>query len=195
MGKIRFANGAWKEEELPYAYTHRFKETPKFTQLSDSVVNRADEAAPAGWEWISLLTAEKVSTEKKASVRFRFEGEAAPILLFADWVSEDENGDRRFGDYIEIVAWKNGVNVLQLNYDPNLEKDGGVYWKLLLGVDYKVDEREEHTITAWTKNGKTEIYMDDRHFTLHIPAMPKEAHIGLTACEGLCRFYEFELED
>ena len=185
--KIDFSQGSWSGGELGYAYSYRFEETPVFLQKPDCIENRENPGATYGFDNISLLTRETFRPGVTISTRCAFEDLGAPLLVLAPWVEADARGVTRYGDYIEIVLWKNGVNVWRM-----WMKDGQVTWKQLLGVDFCVAESEIHTLSVTVNADSLEITADDRKIFLAVEELYPEFHVGLNACEGINRFYDFE---
>ena len=102
-------------------------------------------------------------------------------------MERDSRGVNRYGDYIEVVLWKNGVNVWRMWY-----RDGEVTWKQLLGVDFPVSEGEIHEICVTVGTDTLEITADGRKMLLAVEDLYPSFHAGLNACEGINRFYTFE---
>lgn len=185
--KIDFSQGSWSGGVLDYAYSYRFEETPVFLQKPDCIENRENPRATYGYDNISLLTREKYRPGTCLSTRCAFKDLGAPLLVLAPWMEKDPRGVMRYGDYIEIVLWKNGVNVWRM-----WMKDGQVTWKQLLGVDFPVAENEIHTLSVTVGTDTLQITADDRQIFLAVEDLFPEFHVGLNACEGINRFYGFE---
>ena len=141
--KISFSENAWQTGELDYAYSYRFDETPVFVQKPDCIENRENPGATYGFDNISLLTPKKYGPGTTISTRCAFRNLGAPLLVLSPWMEKDRRGANRYGDYIEVVLWKNGVNVWQMWY-----RDGEVTWKQLLGVDFPVSEEKIHSLSV-----------------------------------------------
>lgn len=185
--KISFSKNAWTAGELVYAYSYRFEETPVFLQKADCIENRENPGAVYGFDNISLLTPEKYGPGTRLSTRCAFEDLGAPLLVLTPRIDQDPRGIRRYGDYIEVVLWRNGVNVWRMRM-----RDGEVTWKQLLGVDFPVLAGEIHTLSVTVGTDALEITADDRKLLLAVEDLYPEFHVGLNACEGINRFYEFE---
>ena len=185
---IRFSRDAWSQDDLAYAYSYRFTDRPVFTQFDDHIENKADPDGPGGYEYISVLTPKKYGTGTTVSTRVSFEGDGAPLIVLADNLYPDPDGTLRFGDYLEIVLYKNGINVWRMWY-----RDGKVSWKKLMGVQYPVTAGEMHTLTVTAGAEGLTIAADDRTMSVWIPDMYPTFHAGINACEGINRFYEMEI--
>lgn len=184
---ISFSENAWHTGELVYAYSYRFEETPEFVQKPDCIENQANPGAVYGFDNISLLTPKQYGPGTTVTVRCAFRDLGAPLLVLSPWMEPDSRGVNRYGDYIEVVLWKNGVNIWRMWH-----KNGEVTWKQLLGVDFPVSEEDIHTLSVTVGTDTLEITADDRKILLAVDALYPSFHVGLNACEGINRFYEFE---
>ena len=186
--KIDFTQDHWADRELVYAYSYRFEETPVFVQKEDCIENRENPGATYGFDNISLLTPQTYSANTTITTRCAFQDLGAPLLVIAPWMEADARGIMRYGDYIEVVLWKNGVNVWRMWME-----NGEVTWKQLLGVDFPVSESEIHTLSVKLGIDTLEITADDRKMLLAVEDLYPRFHVGLNACEGINRFYDFEV--
>ena len=187
--RISFAENAWDTGEIVYAYSYRFEDTPEFLQREDCIENRKNDSAVYGFDNISLLTREKYGPNTTVSTRCAFEDLGAPLIVLADALHTDSRGVSRYGDYIEVVLWKNGINVWRMWLE-----NGDVTWKQLLGVEFPVSEGEIHTLSVSAGTDSLEIAADDRKIWLHVPELYPSFHVGINACEGINRFYDFRVE-
>ena len=185
--KISFSENDWHSGGLVYAYSYRFEETPVFLQKPDCIENRENPGAAYGFDNISLLTPEKFGPGTTVTARCAFEELGAPLLVLSPWMETDSRGVNRYGDYIEVVLWKNGVNVWRMWY-----RNGEVTWKQLLGVDFPISEGEIHEIGVTVGTDTLEITTDGRRMLLGVEGLYPTFHVGLNACEGINRFYTFE---
>lgn len=186
---VSFADGSWKIDGLTYAYTKRFRETPELTQRDGWVENSEN---PSGCDqkygYVTVLTKEKVSGPVKITARFSFDGLAAPLITMAKELTRDENGALRYCDYKEIVVWKHGINV----WDLWQEGDKVVYHKML-GMEFPVSEGNIHTLEAVIQDNTFTMTLDGITTFLRIDEMYSAFHLGITACEGICRLYDLEI--
>lgn len=186
--KIEFKKGKW-ENHLTYAYTARYEEKPLFVQAEDCVLNRKNEDRQYGYDNVTVVTNKKYGAHTLISVECSFEEEGAPLILLTNGLYKDKNGDLRFGDYYEIVLWKNGINVWQMYME-----ESAVKWKKLMGVSFNVAECEKHTFNVELDEKKVRITTGNQDIFLHIADLPKEVNVGITACEGINRFYSLDVE-
>ena len=187
--KINFANGCWNTDDVTYAYSYRFEETPVFVQHDDCVENQQNSEAKYGFDNISLLSRKPYLPNTTISTRCSFEGEGAPLIVIADKLFVDQRGVVRYGDYIEVVLYQNGVNVWRM-----WMKDGKVTWKKLMSVEFPVTHGDLHELTTEISNDRLSITADGRKMSVLIEPMYSSFHLGINACEGINRFYEMTIE-
>ena len=187
--KKTFSAGAWDMEGLTYAYSHRFAPTPEFTQMADHIVNEPSETGYMGFDFVSLLSTETYGPGVTVTTRCRFEGkDAAPLIFFADSMAKDPDGHMRYGNYVEVVLYKNGINVWRLWLE-----NGQILFKKLMAVEFPVDGDRMHTLSVRTEPKLLHIDIDGRKMTLRIEDLFARYHVGINACEGYCRFYDLEV--
>lgn len=192
MKKIRFARGQWADSSLVHVYSYRFDDRPVFVQEDDCIRNSPKIANPAGpddYDYITLLTKEKYEAGVTIGAEFSFEDLGAPLLVLTDEIIED-HGERRYGNYYEVVMYKDGINVWKLW----MQEDRKVVWHKLMGVKFPVTQGERHTLRAKINRDTIEITADERSMMLRVADLPARFHVGLSGCEGMNRFYEMTID-
>lgn len=187
---LNFARGQWSMEGLTYAYTYRFPETPVFRQLDDCILNSENGSQEQGFDNITLLTKEKCLPGTRIETKCSFDHFGAPLVTIAENIIPDENGNMRFGNYIEVVLYEKGVNVWRMYY-----KEGKVTWDWLLSVEFPLEEKKIHKLSVEILKSKLAILVNERKMTLHVNDMYPSFHVGINACEGINRFYSMEIEE
>lgn len=186
--KYIFSKDSWNLETLTYAYSYRFEETPFFVQTDTCIENRKNEDAVYGYDNISLITKQAYTSPVTIRTQCAFEDLGAPLIVIASGLSTDSRGVTRYGEYLEIVLWKNGVNVWRMWME-----DGIVTWKQLMGVEFPVSEHDIHTLLVTIEHDMLYIQADDKKMQLAIDQMYPSYHLGINACEGINRFYDLEI--
>lgn len=184
----RFAKDLWNTDALTYAYSYRFDATPQFLQKNDCIENRPNPDAVYGFDNISLLTKNTYGPGTKITTQCAFENLGAPLIVIADKLETDTRGVVRYGEYLEVVLWKNGVNVWKMWLE-----NGEVTWKQLMGVDFPVTEHEIHTLSVTIEKEELHIEADGQKILLHVENIYPVFHLGINACEGINRFYTLSI--
>lgn len=188
--QIEFSRNQWNTDEITYAYSYRFEETPTFVQHDDCVENTRCSEAKYGFDNISLLTRQSYTAGTRISTRCAFEDLGAPLIVIADKLYTDSRGVVRYGDYLEVVLYKNGVNVWRMYLN-----DGIVTWNKVMGVEFPVTENEIHSLTVDISAQTLTILADDHKLMLRVEDLYPSYHVGINACEGYNRFYSMTVEE
>ena len=187
---ISFCKDAWDESAVTHAYTYRFPYTNRFLQHEDCIENGANPEMADGFDYLSIMTREKIPLGSKITTRCSFSGSAAPLLIFSDALDLCEDGVYRYGNYFEVVLYKNGLNVWRLWR----QDDGRVTWHKRLGVTFPVSENEIHTLSTELKENYLNIALDNMCVSLRAEDLFPAFHLGITGCEGSCRIYDMAIE-
>ena len=185
--KYDFHKEKWSMEGLTHAFSIRFDPMPEFIQQEDHIANAVTPVSRDGYAYVSLVTREKLTPNVKITTRCAFEDAAAPLFVLPKNLIE-KDGILYYGDYLEVVLWKNGVNVWRMWME-----NGTVTWKQLLGVEFPVSEGEAHILSVTAHADSLEITADGRKMWLHVPELYPAFHVGINACEGINRFYSFRV--
>lgn len=188
--KFDFRKDAWTMEGLVPAYSARFTATPQFLQREDCIENPPEATSNDGYSYISLVTKEKVEPSVKLTTHCSFEGVAAPLIVLAKDLY-GENGVLRYNNYLEVVIWKNGLNV----WDLWNQEDGTMKWHKVLGIETPLEEGAVHALTVEITEDRFLITLNDMKINLLERRIYPAFHLGITGCEGVCRFYDLEIEE
>lgn len=182
-----FRRGGWDPAAFEYVYSPKFSATPRFTQEDNCIVNGG---VPGAYEYVSLVTRRTFRTGVLLAVRCSFERYGAPLIVLTDDVRHGEKGELRFGRHMEIVAYEGGVNVWGLT---PLEND--VRPRNLLRQKFAVPAGKTITLAVRPRKNGLDISLDGNCFSVEADCIPEKFHAGMTACEGINRFYEFSAEE
>ncbi len=195
MHYFSFAKGEWSFDTLPMTYSFATKDFPPVRQERDCISAGYNEKI-GDFDYIGVCMTEKVSVGATVSGRCSFLELGAPLLVLADGVRIDENGNRRYTAVHEIVAYQGGCNVWRLlpDFDPNAPEVGYTI-KSLTQQHFDVEEDKIVTLTVRTLHGKLDISLDDYRFTVDTPELPESFYVGLILCEGENKFYDLKIEN
>ena len=187
--KVAFQKGHW-ENSLHPVYTSRYDETPDFIQEETYITNQANPNCSYGFDHTSLLTKEQYGNGATVTTQCLFEKFGAPLILLTDKLYQDENGVWSYRNYYEVVLYEDGLNVWYL-----YPEQGETKWHKLLGVHFPVKENEIHSLSVKILDRAIEIFTGDEKVMLRIPELPAQLHVGITDCEGINKFYSFEVAE
>ena len=186
--KCNFAKDQWSMDGLLLAYSARFVQNSQFIQREDCIENPKDPNMGDGYSYITLLTQEKMKPGTRIVTHCSFEGLAAPLMVVVKDLFE-KNGLPTYSDYQEVVLWKNGMNVWNLWS----QEDGSVVYYKLVGVDAQLEEKKVFELIVDVLEEGFQIQLDGQSIYVRDEHIYPEFHIGITGCEGICKFYDMEI--
>lgn len=190
MKKISFGNKAW-QQDLMTAYSFRFTETPEFVQQADHITTAENRGHREGFDNITLLSRERYEWGVKATLRCAFDGLGCPEIIIVEKTEDCPDGATRYGACFEVVLWKNGVNVWRHYMD---EAGHRCYWHKRLGLNLPVAEGAAHELQVEIIRNYIVFSVDGVGVKLRTEDLPDTFHVGVTACEGIVRLYDFEID-
>lgn len=137
-----------------------------------------------------MLSRKRYSAGTRITVRCAFFDLGAPLITVAERMY-DEDGVMKYGDYIEVVLYKNGINVWRMHMDDHKT----VTWKKMLGVEFPVSEGDIHTLAVEVTKEGLKIEADTQKIFWRCDDIYEHFHVGIDACEGLNRFYAIDISE
>ena len=184
-----FQKDNWSMDDLVYTGSSRFASMPEFCQQPDYIENVPTPVSRDGYAYTTLITKEKLQPGVTIRTHCAFEQEAAPLFVMAKEL-EEKDGKLFYSDYLEVVVWKNGINVWELWQG----EDGIVQIRNLLRLKTPLQTGQVHDFAVCVEKDKFQVQMDDLSFDLYCNKIYDAFHLGFTGCEGPCRFYDLQIE-
>ena len=183
--------------DFDYAYSLLPKEHKKFDLREDCIANYK-EGKPEEFAYVSIITKKKYKAGVTFSTKCSFEKFGAPLIVFTNDVSPDEKGTLIYGLHFEVVAWEKGCNIWHIVPNPGAERP--IKSSRIAFSEFSIAENEisEISVTVRKQNGRPcrlEVSINGHNFGCENADIPEEFHIGITACEGANKFYEFKIEE
>ncbi len=189
--KLDFSKAGWKTDDIVYASTYRFESTPEFKQCDGWIENGTNPNQNFNCDNVAFLTKQKYKSGTCAVAECSFTGVSAPLITVAKDMYSD-NGVYKYGDYFEVVIWRYGLNIWRMVMDG----DKKVKHKLILGLDHALEENVRHTVSATVNGDMLEVGVDNCiTVRVYMEEVYDSFHLGIDACEGICRFYSFGIEN
>lgn len=192
MQKYIFENNKWNTDDFMYVVAPHSKEYKEFTQEANYIKNNFNKNTN-DFDYISLVTKEKFSSGIKVHTKCSFEKYGAPLIVITDDISPNKDGINQYGLHFEIVAYEEGCQVWHIApYPPRVEKP---IKPTLIGKSlFRIEENSEIDIEVLIEKNKLLITINGRRLDVEHPELPDNFHVGITACEGVNNFYEFDVE-
>ncbi len=192
--QFHFAPGRWDPAAFAYVYSPLCRRFPRFHQAEDGIENRP-EAESGRFEYISMVTKKRYPAGTILRTRCRFAHYGAPLIVLTDDIRREADAPARYGLHFEIVAYEGGVNVWRL-----IPEGTSVRPENIARLHFPVTEGEPHTLTVRTLPEALAVSLDPSAadgsvYTVPTAGLPRQFHAGVTACEGIDRFFDFEARE
>ncbi len=189
MQHFSFAR-ADRNNSLLQAYTFRFTETPTPAQQDTCIASMPNPAHTEGYDNVSFLTPQQYAPGAAATLRCSFEGLGCPEIILVPAAQRCDDGALRYGACLEVVLYKNGINVWRHYRDAA----GQCSWHKRLGWEFSPAENTVHTLRVATRPQYLDIQVNDAKTTLRVDDLFENFHFGITLCEGIARAYDLDVE-
>ena len=180
--------------DFMYAYSPACNTFKTFSQEKDCVVNGYDKEED-NYDYVSVVTRDTKRSGTTVRTHCSFEHYGAPLVVFSEKVERDEQGIDRYGLHFEVVAWENGVNIWHIVPQPaGSEKPIAV--TKIGKAEFAIEENSNIEIKVCVGSGEAKnlkVIVNGHELNVVNEDLPEEFHIGFTACEGINRFYDFEI--
>lgn len=187
MKKYTFTPG-WAAQDFMYVGTAREDYRSKFVQNDDHISGPFDDGRNS-YDFVSIVTREELSSGAALDTVCEFEGSGAPLIVLSSDISELPGGELQYGTHFEVVVYHGGMNIWRIDLI-----DGKAKSRPVIKCAFPLEEnRPVRLRTVIGKNG-FDVTVDDYHFFVPCEELPESFHAGITACEGVCRFYELIIE-
>lgn len=184
MKEMQFIPGGWSAEEFLYAASFKTPYRRPFVQAEDCIMNDESEQ-----DYISMVTKEKLGAGSVIETECSFEGSGAPLIVLCDEMKTLEDGSVQYGTHMEVVLYKNGCNIWHIVVHDGAQKATG-----LVKCRYPVAPGEKHRLRVEFGEKLMKIHCAGTEIDMVCPNLPETFHAGVTACEGICRFYSLKIQ-
>ena len=199
---VSFARDKWDQTDFLVVKSARFNKVETFTQQDDHIANMlppelANRATVSCADsYCALLTAKKFSGDITVSSKMSFDQRMAPLIVIAPELGKSADGKHpELRDHYEIVLYDKGINVWHHRYidgKPAWYKLAYMFTPYLPKTIYDLQVSLKHT----AKGAQMVIKCDGKEFGVAMPVefTAKEYHVGIIGCEGINRFYDFNVK-
>ena len=167
-------------------------ERPAFRLEGGALVN-AKEKGPDGkeeYQYISAVAGEPVRLPVTLRVETSFDAYGAPLIVLAESLAALPDGRLEYGTHYEAVLFEDGINIWKIDPD---DSPRGIAVKKIGQAREPVPAGERRTLTVRvTREGI--VASTQGMEAVAVCPLPERMYVGLTACEGVNRFYAFEVE-
>lgn len=189
--EIVFKKGSWDPSQWNYVTTARHPEVINFLQDDNFISNTFDDNNDP--QYISMLYKENKKGIFTVSTKCLFKSYGAPLIVIADEPTRLENGVLRYNEYVEVVLYCNGINLWYIDGKNRTISQ-------IVREEFPVEENIARTLTVTVDTNKYTLTIElDGEKNKHIIPFDKlskfkKFYVGITACEGINNFYNFNIE-
>ena len=198
---IDFADGKWNRADFWDAKSPRWDVHGSWLQQADHLLNttvaKTDSKGRLHYygpeNYASLMWKTPVEAPVEISSTMSFDVRMAPLLVIAPELADGKDGLKEFREHWEIVLFDQGINIWHHEF-----KDGKPSWYLAAYMEVPFAPKERHVLTVRVQPRRGRMVLTaacgGKEFGYFDPDLPAKFHVGLTACEGPCRFYDFKVK-
>ena len=199
--KCQFVPGGWNKADFIEVKSSRWPNINTFRQEKDHLVNVCPkDATPqemlskrAPETYAAMVWKQPVTGNAVIRSTMSFDYRMAPSIIIAEEVGKSQNGYPEFRNHYEIVLYDKGLNIWRHWF-----KDGKQVWRKIgyLNADFKPGEKYELVVKiAFTGRGPMwEVSAGGHKFGVVDDLLTKKYSVGIVACEGVNRFYDFKVQ-
>jgi GNAT superfamily N-acetyltransferase len=181
-----FARDAWSPNDFIYAASAKYDYRMPFDQREDCIANQmhGDDFA-----YISMLTRQRFSGSLHVASQLSFDHYGAPLIVITDDLSPQDTGKFQVGRHWEVVAYEGGINVWELSL-----VHGNVVPCKLAHARFTVPSGQPLLLEVAVDDHSLTVSLEGHRLTAEGVDLPDFFHVGITACEGINRFWSLDID-
>jgi hypothetical protein len=168
-------------------------------QKEDCIVNYTPEnAAPeelcGGGKYVadtfaSMVLKKRFNSPAKAASTMSFDYKMAPLIFVANEIDVSVKVPL-LGERYEVVLYNEGINVWE-----HFRQDGKIAYNKILFYRKTFLAKQKYQMEVAVNPNKRSITVavGESYFTVRTPLLGDSYYIGIMGCEGVNRFYDFEI--
>ena len=177
------------EEKFLYVTSSASKSKNKFLQEENAIVNSYNKEIE-DYDYISIITRKRYGIGTTIKVSCSFEKFGAPLIVLTDDYREKSDGSYEYGLHFEVVAYEGGCNVWHI--EPG-KKENPIEVTKINSMEFSIEEKSRIDLEVRIEDKKLFISVNNKILVAEHKDFPSMMHVGITACEGVNRFYEMEI--
>lgn len=184
----------WNPLKMPMTYSHLSRDcTAVLRQEDDCIVNSMNESV-GDYDYIGISMTEPITGDCRITAQCSFEKFGAPLIVLADEIRTEGNV-RRYGAMYEIVAYEGGCNVWRILPEPDPAVPGQDFTvRSILKASFPVEAGSLVTLSVRLCGRRAHVSLNGYAFAVDLPDLPASYFVGITACEGIDRFYALTVD-
>ena len=197
---IVFSDGKWDKGEWTEVKSARWSAIGRWLQKDDHIENAVPaDANEKQWQgsrapetYASMLWNTRLKGNFTVTSTMDFDYRMAPLIVLAPNYGKDANGFPEYREHWEIIIYDEGINVW------HHQNDGKPTWHLAAQLNVKYEPKKKYELKVQVKREKAGaqivVKCGGASFSYMEHDLPQELFAGITGCEGINRFYDFNVE-
>ena len=195
MKEYIFKKGMNEKQDFMYVSSLTTETHTQFDFEENCIVNRYNPKIIGEWkyDYISLVTKKLYGEGVKLSTKCSFEKFGAPLIVLTNDITQ-KNERNYYGLHFEVVAYEEGVNVWHI-IPSNEDAPQPIKATLIGKVRFHIECNSLIDLNVTIKEKELKIHVNGHDLSVKNKDIPEKMHVGITACEGINRFYSFAIEE
>ncbi|MDD2711242.1 MAG: hypothetical protein PHV34_24970 [Verrucomicrobiae bacterium] len=192
-----FGRGQWDPRDWMLVKSPRWDHFGGWIQEEDHIRNETPPGATesemlgekAGLTYSSMLCRRLWQAPVQVECEMSFDDRMAPLVVIAEPCGVDAKGRSEYRRHMEVVLYDKGLNVWQHVYEK-----GKPSWTKIGQSDFGFAPKQRYVLRVGILKHELQITVDDHGLGCKHPGLPEAFQVGLTGCEGINRFYRFNVK-
>ena len=195
-----FAEGQWQPGVWTLVKSSRWDHFGRWVQRSTHIENEVPPDATAesmlgpraAETYTSMVLTRKVRSPATISATMAFTHRMAPLIVIAPQLGTDAAGRPEYREHFEVVIHDQGANIWHHSFTdgkPSWVKAADAKFPLQPNVKYHL----KIEIVPLAGGKRMSVFVAGHTIEYEADALPDEFHVGITGCEGINRFYDFDV--
>lgn len=191
----RFGRGQWNPGEWTMIRRPDEAGSYPWTQRDDCIENtRPAATAPAAgagapWVYVAMVRKTPVQGDLTVASTMDFQGGLAPSITLTYEIEKDDQGRPVHRQNVEVVLYKEGVNVWRQEV-----RNGKTAWTLVVYEKLPLKDGTRYAVEVARKGKMMEVRVEGHTLGWREETLPDSVYVGIAGYEGINRFYDFSLK-
>jgi len=177
---------------LVHVYSPVAKSCTRFHREGDCIANAYNEAIKE-YDYISLADPNPHRSGVTVSTRCSFDKYGAPLVTLANELFRGDDGELHYGAHYEVVVYEKGCNIWYVVPAPE-KKERPFTAKSVARLQFPLNPGARISLQVTVKGGMLQTVINGFFFAVAAPDLNETFYAGITACEGINRFYSLKID-
>jgi hypothetical protein len=180
-----FSEHGWNADDWMFVRRSDYNSTDQWLQKADHIENM-DAASNS---FTSMVLKKKWQGDFHISAGMAFTDRMAPEVMLASNLGTDAQGRPEYEKRMEVVLFDQGINVWLLD-----KVNGKTTWIKTAYNQFPLQKNTPYQLQVTRKGKQLTITVGDHTFGYYEASLPDDLYVGVTACEGINRLYNFAIK-